>query len=84
MVGYVDIKNHLEAHSQDSIGQFGIDWIEDELERYTVREEANSFIDDEEARRAMHYTVDNVLEVMREDARCRPFFLGFKQLLEAK
>lgn len=82
MVGYTDIKNYLERHQYDSIGQFGIDWIEDELESWLVQEEGNIFIDDETARLATHYRVETVLEVLRADARCRQFFEGFRAFLE--
>jgi hypothetical protein len=87
MVGYKDIKKYLQDHSHDSIGQFGINWIEKTIDEFEEREfqdekRGQLTLDDETIRLAVHNEVDNILEVIRGDAPCAIFFSAFKGFLE--
>lgn len=53
--------------------QFTIDFIEEEIENLERIVETNGNTYDE-ARGALHYRADCVLDIMRPDAKGRPFF----------
>ena len=66
--------NYLRSVDGRVYDQFTIDFIEDEsdnLERIAEGEQQNTY---DEARGALHYRVRTALEIMRADAKGRPFF----------
>jgi hypothetical protein len=76
------VKNLLEKNNGDlELGQFGLDWIEDQLDEIEEHEN-RQMIDDDTFCEALSYRVGTLLEVMKEDAPCRKFFLELQILCE--
>lgn len=64
-----------------SLGQFAIDWIEEEVDRAEqYLESAEITVDDVTFVGAIHYRADNVIDIMRTDAPCYQFFTELARL----
>jgi hypothetical protein len=75
-MSYKEIKRHLESVDSISLGlgQFAADFIEETLETWNEREDHGLPVEEETAVGAFHYTVENILDVIRPDAPCYGFF----------
>lgn len=62
----------LQAHAYDDFEQFAIDWIELTLNQ--LWDEGGQVADDEATMRVLHGNAGDVLEILRDDAKCKPFF----------
>lgn len=74
-------QNYLSQQRADSLEQFAIDWIEEEIDRaeqYLESEEIT--VDDITFVGAIHYRADCVLEVLRKDCNCYRFFTQLVEL----
>ena len=83
-VPMADIKKFLIALDPVALGweQFALDWIEETIERIDeILDSAEITTDDETFSGALHYRVENILQIMRTDARCYHFFVDLNQLL---
>lgn len=71
----VDIRNWLLNVNPLPLEQFAIDWIEKYVDKANTTLESDEILNtDEEFRGAIHYETQTVLQVLRRDTLCRPFF----------
>lgn len=72
---------YLSQHRANSLEQFAIDWIEEEIDRAEEYLESEQItIDDTTFTGAIHYRADCVLDVLRCDTNCFSFFTQLAQL----
>ncbi len=68
----------LQRHAHDSFEQFGIDWIELTLDQLWD-DDCKQVADDEATMRVLHGGASDVLQILRDDAKCKPFFLQLEE-----
>lgn len=63
------------------LDQFSIDWLESKISGFYDSQEDDWPQKEELVIRSLHYQVENVLEIMRGDAKGQPFFAAFNAFL---
>lgn len=87
IIPMIDIKSFISKYDPIAQGfeQFAVDWIEETLERIEeILESSEITTDDETYCGALHYRVDNIIEIMKTDAKALVFLVQLKRYLEGK
>ena len=77
-----DVNHYLRSVNPLLYDQFTIDWIEDKTDRF-VQEPPRSESERQIETEALHYEVQNILEIMHDGAEGKTFFQKLNQILES-